>query len=67
METFWVLWSLEKQNKGGMTYEQVMVFQTLKKLLRFVVICGMSMLLSSVCDPILNRSDDPEAVLEDFM
>jgi hypothetical protein len=67
METFWALWTLEKQRTGGMTYEQLLVFQTLQKVLHFIVICGMSILLSSVCDPLLNRSGDSAAVLEDFM
>lgn len=67
METFWALWTMEKQQKGGFSAEQVMVFHNLQKILRFIVILGMSLLLSSVCDCYLNRTGNPQAVLEDFM
>jgi hypothetical protein len=67
METFWALWTMEKQQKGGFSAEQIMVFHNLQKMLRFIVILGMSLLLSSVCDCYLNRTGNPQAVLEDFM
>ena len=69
VEALWTTFSTQLQNQsdGDTSYSLIIAFGTFHKLIRLIVITGMSLLLSSVCDPLLNRSEDPDAVLEDFM
>jgi len=67
IESLWGVFTTQISQNGNNSYSTIILFGMFHKLIRFLVICGMSLLLSSVLDFKLNRSDDPDAVMEDFM
>jgi hypothetical protein len=68
VEALWDIFQTQFiSQKGERSYHTIVLFSMFIKMIRFVVICGMSLLLSAVCDFKLNRSGDQDAVMEDFM
>jgi hypothetical protein len=67
IEALWDIFASQVPTDSNKSYETIVMFGMFHKMIRFIVICGMSLLLSSTLDFKLNRTDDPDAVMEDFM